>query len=224
NLMSNEKYEVVIGLEVHAELLTRSKMYCGCANQPGAPPNTNVCPVCLGLPGALPVINERAVELTTLTGLALNCQIAPFSRFDRKNYFYPDLMKGYQISQYQFPIAHDGWLELAHDGQRQRVGIRRVHLEEDTAKSSHAADPATGAPQTIVDVNRSGVPLIEIVDDPQLHSAEQARQYLQELRGIVQWLGVSTGNMEEGSFRCDANVSVRPAGATELGTKVEIKN
>ncbi len=222
--MAEQEYEVVIGLEVHAELLTESKMYCGCRNQPGAPPNTNVCPVCLGLPGALPVINQRAVELTALTGLALNCSIAEFTRFDRKNYFYPDLMKGYQISQYQRPIAHDGWLELEHDGQRQRVGIRRVHLEEDTAKLTHRIDPATGESISLVDVNRSGVPLIEIVGEPDLHSAEQARQYLMQLRAILQYLGASTGNMEEGSFRCDANVSVRPVGTRELGTKVEVKN
>lgn len=219
-----ETYEVVIGLEVHSELLTRSKMYCGCANQPGAPPNSNVCPVCLGLPGALPVINQRAVELTALTGLALNCTIAEFSRFDRKNYFYPDLLKGYQISQYDHPICRNGWLVIEHDGTQQRVGIRRVHLEEDTAKLTHRVDPATGRAYSLIDVNRAGVPLIEIVSEPEIHSAEQARQYLMALREILQYLGVSTGNMEEGAFRCDANVSVRPVGSTELGTKVEVKN
>ncbi|HUX87042.1 MAG TPA: Asp-tRNA(Asn)/Glu-tRNA(Gln) amidotransferase subunit GatB [Chloroflexota bacterium] len=223
-ILAPETYEVVIGLEVHAELLTNSKMFCGCANQPGAAPNTNVCPTCLALPGALPVINQRAVELTALTGLALNCSISDFTRFDRKNYFYPDLMKGYQISQYQHPIAHDGWLDVEHDGQVQRIGIRRVHLEEDTAKLSHRVDPTTGRPYSLVDVNRGGVPLIEIVSDPDIHSAEQARLYLVALRTIVQYLGVSTGNMEEGSFRCDANISVRPRGSTELGTKVEVKN
>jgi aspartyl-tRNA(Asn)/glutamyl-tRNA(Gln) amidotransferase subunit B len=222
--VSLETYEVVIGLEVHTELLTNSKMYCGCANQPGASPNSNVCPVCLGLPGALPVINQRAVELTALTGLALNCSIEEFSRFDRKNYFYPDLMKGYQISQYDHPIARGGWLEIEHDGRRQRIGIRRVHLEEDTAKLTHRIDPITGRPYSLVDVNRGGVPLIEIVSEPDIHSAEQARLYLMELRTILQYLGVSTGNMEEGAFRCDANVSVRPAGSAELGTKVEVKN
>ncbi|HVC33961.1 MAG TPA: Asp-tRNA(Asn)/Glu-tRNA(Gln) amidotransferase subunit GatB [Chloroflexota bacterium] len=222
--VSLESYDVVIGLEVHSELLTDSKMYCGCANHPGAEPNSNVCPVCLGLPGALPVINRRAVELTTLTGLALNCSINEFTRFDRKNYFYPDLMKGYQISQYQHPIAENGWQEVAHDGTRQRVGIRRVHLEEDTAKLAHRVDPLTGRPYSLVDVNRSGVPLIEVVGEPDIHSAEQARQYLMALREILQYLGVSTGNMEEGAFRCDANVSVRPAGTTAFGTKVEIKN
>ncbi len=218
------EYEVVIGLEVHAELLTESKMYCGCANQPGAAPNTNVCPVCLGLPGALPVINQRAVELTALTGLALNCTIAEFSRFDRKNYFYPDLMKGYQISQFDHPIAVSGWLDIDHEGELHRIGIHRVHLEEDTAKLAHGSDPRTGAPRSLVDVNRGGVPLIEIVGDPDLRSAEQARQYLMQLRSILRYLRVSSGNMEEGSFRCDANVSVRIAGSSRFGTKVEIKN
>ncbi|MBX6771611.1 MAG: Asp-tRNA(Asn)/Glu-tRNA(Gln) amidotransferase subunit GatB [Chloroflexi bacterium] len=221
---TQQAYEVVIGLEVHTELLTNSKMFCGCANQPGAPPNTNVCPVCLGLPGALPVINQRAVELTAMTGLALNCSISEFTRFDRKNYFYPDLMKGYQISQYEYPIARNGWLEIGHNGQRRRIGIRRVHLEEDTAKLTHRVDPVTGRPYSLVDVNRAGVPLIEIVSEPDIHSAEEARLYLMELRTILQYLGVSTGNMEEGAFRCDANVSVRPVGAHELGTKVEVKN
>ncbi|MGH2461040.1 MAG: Asp-tRNA(Asn)/Glu-tRNA(Gln) amidotransferase subunit GatB [Chloroflexota bacterium] len=222
--ISPTTYDVVIGLEVHSELLTNSKMYCGCANQPGAASNRNVCPVCLGLPGALPVINQRAVELTTLTGLALNCSINEFTRFDRKNYFYPDLMKGYQISQYQYPIAERGWLELEQGGQTRRVGIRRVHLEEDTAKLTHRVDPATGQSYSLVDVNRGGVPLMEIVGDPDIRTAEEARQYLVALREILQYLGVSTGNMEEGAFRCDANVSIRPAGSTELGTKVEIKN
>jgi aspartyl-tRNA(Asn)/glutamyl-tRNA(Gln) amidotransferase subunit B len=222
--LTPDHYEVVIGLEVHAELLTQSKMYCRCANQPGAAPNTNVCPVCLGLPGALPVINQRAVELTALTGLALNCSISEFSRFDRKNYFYPDLPKGYQISQYQHPIAQSGWLQVDQTGEPRRIGIRRVHLEEDTAKLAHRVDPVTGQTQSLVDMNRSGVPLIEIVSEPDLRDAEESRQYLIGLRSILQYLGASTGNMEEGSFRCDANLSVRPVGATELGTKVEVKN
>jgi aspartyl-tRNA(Asn)/glutamyl-tRNA(Gln) amidotransferase subunit B len=199
-------------------------MFCRCPNAPGAAPNTNVCPVCLGLPGSLPVINQRAVELTALTGLALNCSISELTRFDRKNYFYPDLMKGFQISQYENPIAHDGYLDVDGDGGRRRVGIRRVHLEEDTAKSSHASDPATGLPSTLIDVNRAGVPLIEIVGQPDLRTPDEARAYLMQLRQIVQWLGVGTGNMEEGAFRVDANVSVRPKGSDELGTKVEIKN
>jgi aspartyl-tRNA(Asn)/glutamyl-tRNA(Gln) amidotransferase subunit B len=222
--LSLADYEVVIGLEVHAELLTASKMYCGCANLPGAAPNTNTCPVCLGLPGALPVINQRAVELTALTGLALNCTIAEFSRFDRKNYFYPDLPKGYQISQYQHPIAVSGWLDVAVDGEHARVGIRRVHLEEDTAKLGHRDESAAGPQVSLVDMNRSGVPLMEIVGDPDIHSSEQARQYLMALRSILRYLGASSGNMEEGTFRCDANVSIRPRGSRELGTKVEIKN
>jgi aspartyl-tRNA(Asn)/glutamyl-tRNA(Gln) amidotransferase subunit B len=222
--LTPDRYEVVIGLEVHAELLTESKMYCRCANQPGAAPNTNVCPVCLGLPGALPVINQRAVELTALTGLALNCSISELSRFDRKNYFYPDLPKGYQISQYQHPIARSGWLQVDPAAESRRIGIRRVHLEEDTAKLAHRIDPTTGQTQSLVDMNRSGVPLIEIVSEPDLRDAEQSRQYLIGLRSILQYLGASTGNMEEGSFRCDANLSVRPVGATELGTKVEVKN
>jgi aspartyl-tRNA(Asn)/glutamyl-tRNA(Gln) amidotransferase subunit B len=222
--LSLTDYDVVIGLEVHAELLTASKMYCGCANQPGAAPNENTCPVCLGLPGALPVINQKAVELTALTGLALNCSISGFSRFDRKNYFYPDLPKGYQISQYQHPIAVNGWLDVDVDGATHRVGIRRVHLEEDTAKLGHRDDVASGRPESLVDMNRSGVPLIEIVSDPDIQSAEQARQYLMALRSIVRYLRASSGNMEEGTFRCDANVSIRPRGTNELGTKVEIKN
>jgi aspartyl-tRNA(Asn)/glutamyl-tRNA(Gln) amidotransferase subunit B len=222
--LSLAEYDVVIGLEVHAELLTASKMYCGCANQPGAAPNTNTCPVCLGLPGALPVINQRAIELTALTGLALNCSISEFSRFDRKNYLYPDLPKGYQISQYQYPIAVDGWIDLSLDGGTSRVGIRRVHLEEDTAKLGHRDDLTAGRSLSLVDMNRSGVPLMEIVSDPDIHSAEQARQYVTTLRSILQYVGVSSGNMEEGAFRCDANVSIRPHGSSELGTKVEIKN
>jgi len=219
-----EDYEVVIGLEVHVELITRSKMYCGCPNEPGAPPNTLTCPTCLGLPGALPVINQEAVELTALTGLALNCEIDEFTRFDRKNYFYPDLLKGYQISQYLHPICHGGYLDVTDGGTTQRVGIRRVHLEEDTAKSTHRESPRHGAPETLIDANRAGVPLIEIVSDPEIHSPDQARQYLLALHEIVRFLGVSTANLEEGTFRVDANVSVRPKGSSTLGTKVEIKN
>lgn len=222
--MSLNNYEVVIGLEVHVELITVSKMFCGCPNEPGAPPNTLTCPTCLGLPGALPVINQRAVELTALTGLALNCEIDQFTRFDRKNYFYPDLLKGYQISQYLHPICRDGYLELNDAGLSRRVRIKRVHLEEDTAKSTHRANPASGQSETLIDANRAGVPLIEIVGEPDLHSPEQARQYLLALHEIVQYLGVSTANLEEGTFRVDANVSVRRHGETALGTKVEIKN
>jgi aspartyl-tRNA(Asn)/glutamyl-tRNA(Gln) amidotransferase subunit B len=213
------EYETVIGLEVHAQLLTRSKMFCGCsAEYAGAPPNTHVCPICLGMPGVLPVINRRAVESTIVTALALNCQIPEASKFDRKNYPYPDLPKGYQISQYDLPFSKDGWIDVETDGTTARIGMERVHLEEDTAKMTHT----TGG--SLVDFNRSGVPLMEIVSKPDLRSPAQARVYLQKLRGILRTLGVSTGNMEEGSFRCDANVSLRPLGSSEFGAKVEVKN
>ena len=209
----------MIGLEVHAQLLTRSKMFCGCStDSAGAAPNTRVCPVCLGMPGVLPVINRAAVEKTVMTGLALNCQISSYSRFARKNYPYPDLMKGYQISQYELPLCHDGWLEIDVAGRRKRIGIRRVHLEEDTAKLFHAGE------FSLIDVNRAGTPLMEIVTEPDIRSADEAREYLVKLQQILRYLGVSTGNMEEGAMRCEPNVSVRPAGATEWGTKVEIKN
>src|SRR3712207_4658933 len=218
------EYEAVIGLEVHSQLLTRSKMFCGCsAEYAGAPPNTHVCPVCLGMPGVLPVINRRAVELTLMTGLALNCLIPDASKFDRKNYPYPDLMKGYQISQYDLPFCQDGWIDVEVDGEMRRIGMERVHLEEDTARLVHVSD-STGAPASLIDVNRAGVPLMEIVSRPDLRSPAEARAYLQKLRSIVRTLGVSTGNMEEGSFRCDANISMRPVGATEYGTKAEVKN
>jgi aspartyl-tRNA(Asn)/glutamyl-tRNA(Gln) amidotransferase subunit B len=218
------KYEAVIGLEVHSQLLTRSKMFCGCsAEYAGAPPNSHVCPVCLGMPGVLPVINRRAVELTIMTGLALNCEIPEASKFDRKNYPYPDLMKGYQISQYDLPLAREGWIDVEVDGEVRRIGMERVHLEEDTARLVHATDGA-GRPCSLIDVNRSGVPLMEVVSKPDLRSPAEARAYLQKLRAILRTLGVSTGNMEEGSFRCDANISLRPVGSAELGTKTEVKN
>lgn len=218
------EYETVIGLEVHAQLLTKSKMFCGCsAAYADAPPNSHVCTVCLGMPGVLPVINATAVEYTAMTGLALNCEIPPSSKFDRKNYPYPDLMKGYQISQYDMPIARGGWMNIMVDGQQRRIGITRVHLEEDTAKLLHRTSE-TGESYSLVDVNRSGVPLMEIVGEPDIRSPEEARLYLVKLRQILQYLGVSTGNMEEGSFRCDANVSVRPRGSSTLGDKVEVKN
>jgi len=217
-------YEVVIGVEVHAHLLTRSKMFCSCpADYFGAPPNSHVCPVCLGMPGVLPVINRRAVELTIMTGLALNCQVPPLARFDRKNYPYPDLMKGYQISQYDQPLCKDGWLEIEVEGQRKRVRINRVHLEEDTARLVHVTSPA-GESYSLVDVNRSGIPLMEIVSEPDLRSAEEARAYLVKLRQILRWIGASRANMEEGDMRCEANVSVRPRGSRDLGAKVELKN
>ena len=219
------EYEPVIGLEVHAQLQTRSKMYCTCpADYQDAPPNSHVCPVCLGLPGTLPVINREAIQSIIMTGLALHCDIAEHTKFDRKNYPYPDLMKGYQISQYDLPICLDGYLDVQVDGTSRRVGIERVHMEEDVAKLFHRTDAATGEAYSLVDVNRSGVPLMEMVSRPDMRSAEEARQYLMSYRSILQYLGVSTGSMEEGSFRCDANVSVRPNGTSAFGTKVEVKN
>jgi aspartyl-tRNA(Asn)/glutamyl-tRNA(Gln) amidotransferase subunit B len=218
------EYETVIGLEVHAQLLTKSKMYCGCSTDyASAPPNTHVCPVCLGMPGVLPVINKQAIEFTIMTALALNCAISEYTMFDRKNYPYPDLMKGYQISQSYAPISKKGYINIEVDGVTKQIGINHVHLEEDVAKLLHRAGPG-GEDYSLVDVNRSGVPLMEIVSEPDLRSPEEARQYLIKLRSILQYLGVSTGNMEEGSFRCDANISVRPAGSKELGPKVEVKN
>jgi aspartyl-tRNA(Asn)/glutamyl-tRNA(Gln) amidotransferase subunit B len=217
-------FETVIGLEVHAQLLTRSKMFCHCSTEyANTPPNTHVCPVCLGMPGVLPTINQQAVEYTVMTALALNCTIPDHTKFDRKNYPYPDLMKGYQISQYDAPLGQGGWLNIEVNGDRKRVGITRVHLEEDVAKLLHRAS-SEGKNYSLVDVNRSGVPLMEVVGEPDLSSAEEARQYLIKLRSILQYLGVSTGNMEEGSFRCDANISIRPEGKPESLAKVEIKN
>jgi len=216
-------YEAVIGLEIHAHLLTKSKMFCGCSTKFGAAPNTHVCPVCLGLPGALPVLNRAAVDDGVRAGLALSCRINETSIFARKNYFYPDLPKGYQISQYEQPLASDGVVEFVSPAGPRRIGITRVHLEEDAGKSLHEgfADSDT---KTCVDYNRSGVPLIEIVTEPDLRSAADAAEFFGRLRAILVWLGVNDGNMEEGSLRCDANVSVRPAGASNLGTKAEVKN
>jgi aspartyl-tRNA(Asn)/glutamyl-tRNA(Gln) amidotransferase subunit B len=217
-------YEIVIGLEVHAQLLTKSKMYCSCsADYANAPPNTHVCPICLGMPGVLPTINEKAIEYTVMTALALNCTIAEHAKFDRKNYPYPDLMKGYQISQYDAPMSNKGWLNIELNGNKKRIGITRVHLEEDVAKLTHCTSPE-GETYSLVDVNRSGVPLMEIVSEPDMSSPEEARHYLMKLRTILQYLGVSTGNMEEGSFRCDANISIRPRGTREYLSKVEVKN
>jgi aspartyl-tRNA(Asn)/glutamyl-tRNA(Gln) amidotransferase subunit B len=216
-------YETVIGLEVHAQLLTASKMYCGCsARYADAPPNTLVCVVCGGFPGALPVLNRVAIESGILTGLALHCDIPAFCKLDRKNYFYPDLPKGYQISQYDLPLCRDGYLEFISGGVPRRAGITRVHVEEDTGRLVHRTD-ANGSEVSLVDLNRSGVPLMEIVGEPDLRSPEEARDYLTALRQILRYIGVSTGNMEEGAFRCDANISVREIGGS-LGSKVEVKN
>ncbi len=212
-------FEVVIGLEVHSQLLTRSKMFCSCGTDyANAAPNTHVCPVCMGMPGVLPVINRQAVAYTIMTALALNCSIPEYSKFDRKNYPYPDLMKGYQISQYDVPLSHDGYLIIEHGGQTKRVGITRVHLEEDTARLLHHDG------YSLVDINRSGTPLMEIVSEPDMRSPEEARLYMQKLREILIYLGVSSGRMEEGSLRCDANISIRPRGQKTLGVKTEIKN
>ena len=217
-------YEVVIGLEVHAQLLTNSKMFCPCsAGYQDAPPNTYVCPVCMGMPGVLPVINKQAVEFVIKTGLALGCTIAKYTKFDRKNYPYPDLMKGYQISQYDEPIATSGSLMVQSDGHERIVGITRVHLEEDVAKLLHRKE-THGEGYSLLDINRSGVPLMEIVGEPDLRSPGEARSYLTRVRSILRYIGVSTANMEEGSFRCDANISIRPEGSNELGPKVEVKN
>ena len=206
------RYEVVVGLEVHAQVLTQSKMFCSCSTDYlTAPPNSNTCPVCLGLPGSLPVINRRAVESTIRTALALNCEIPEFSKFDRKNYFYPDLPKGYQISQYDLPFSRHGHLEFDVKGEARRCGITRVHLEEDTGKLLHAG-AIEEAQSSLVDFNRAGVPLMEIVSEPDLRSADDARQYVVEVRAILQYLGINNGDMESGQLRCDANVSLRPVG------------
>ncbi len=217
------EYEIVIGLEVHTELKTASKIFCGCSTSFGAEQNTNVCPVCLGLPGVLPVLNAKVLEFAVRTGLALNCRILPFSKFDRKNYYYPDLPKNFQTSQYDLPIAVDGHLDIEVDGETRRIGITRVHMEEDAGKLVHAGTIAK-ADYTLVDYNRTGVPLLEIVSEPDIRSAEEAKAYLEKLKAILQYIDISDCKMEEGSLRCDANISLRPKGETKLGTKAEIKN
>jgi aspartyl-tRNA(Asn)/glutamyl-tRNA(Gln) amidotransferase subunit B len=217
------KYEAVIGLEVHVQLLTASKIFCSCSTQFGNPPNTNVCPVCLGMPGALPVLNRKAVEFATLAAMALECRINEVSIFARKNYFYPDLPKGYQISQYDKPLAEFGAIEIDLKGSKKKIGITRLHLEEDAGKSLHEGF-ADSAAKTAVDLNRTGVPLAEIVSEPDMRSPEEAYEYLTRLKEIILYTGVSDCNMEEGSLRCDANISVRPRGQKEFGTKTEVKN
>ncbi len=213
------EFEAIIGVEVHAQILTKSKMFCRCsADVAHAAPNTHTCPICLGMPGTLPVINQAAVEATVLTGMALNCTIPSFSKFDRKNYHYPDLPKGYQVSQYDYPLTKDGYLDVQVNGETRRLRIRRVHLEEDTARLVHEGDTS------LIDFNRSSLPLMEIVSEADMRSAEDTYAYLVKLRQILRYLGVSTGNMEEGAMRCEANISVRPVGMEEYGTKVEVKN
>ncbi|MHB0912165.1 MAG: Asp-tRNA(Asn)/Glu-tRNA(Gln) amidotransferase subunit GatB [Armatimonadota bacterium] len=213
------EFEPVIGMEVHAELLTESKMFCDCSADFGGAPNSRTCPVCLGLPGSLPVPNRKAVEFVVRTALALNCSITEHSIFHRKNYFYPDLPKNYQISQYDYPIGQHGWIDITVDGETKRIGIRRVHLEEDTGKLIH-----TGGTESLVDYNRSGVPLMEIVSEADIRSADEAREYLVRLRAILTYLGVNDGKMEEGSLRCEPNISIRPKGTEKFGTKTELKN
>jgi aspartyl-tRNA(Asn)/glutamyl-tRNA(Gln) amidotransferase subunit B len=217
------EYEPVIGLEVHAQLLTRSKIFCGCSTSFGEAPNSLTCPVCTGQPGSLPVVNRKAVEFAIKLGLATSCRIAPYSLFARKNYFYPDLPKGYQISMYEHPLAEDGFVELITQGQKKRIHLIRIHMEEDAGKLKHGETPETAA-FSYVDFNRTGIPLVEIVSGPEIRSPQEAGDYLRKLRSILQYLEISTGNMEEGSFRCDANVSVRPKGREEFGTRAELKN
>ncbi len=220
------KYETVIGLEVHAQMLTDTKIFCRCSAKFGSEPNTRTCPVCIGMPGVLPVLNKKALEYTIKTGLAMNCKISPYSRFARKNYFYPDLPKGYQISQYELPVCEQGHIEIVIDDTVKKIGITRIHMEEDAGKNIHesALLKAGGGNYSFVDLNRAGVPLMEIVSEPDIRSSGEAVEYMKKLRAILRYLGVCDGNMEQGSLRCDANVSVRPAEQKELGVKTEIKN
>ncbi len=225
SIVSKADYETVIGLEVHAQLLTRSKMFCGCPTTYGTPPNSQTCPICQGMPGTLPVINRRAIEFGVRTALAFNLTINEACRFARKHYYYPDMPKNYQISQYEEPLAEEGWLEIElGDGKTKRIGIQRLHLEEDVGKLVHEGGALETAQASLVDFNRAGVPLMETVSKPELNSPEEAAAYLKAFRAVLVYLGVCDGNMEEGSLRCDANVSLRPRGAKEYGTKVELKN
>ncbi|MBI5092007.1 MAG: Asp-tRNA(Asn)/Glu-tRNA(Gln) amidotransferase subunit GatB [Candidatus Hydrogenedentes bacterium] len=214
------EYEVVVGMEVHVEIDTKSKVFCACSTNFHAPPNTNVCPICLGMPGVLPVLNRGMVEATVAVGLALNCTISRWSKMDRKNYFYPDLAKNYQISQYDLPLCHDGWMEINLDGTTKRIGITRAHMEEDTARNVHTI----GVAESGVDFNRCGVPLLEIVTEPDIRSAQEAFEYLTRLKQLLQYLNVSDCNMEEGSLRAEANISIRPVGTEKFGVKTEVKN
>ena len=214
------RYEAVIGLEVHAQMLTETKVFCGCSTKFGSGPNTQTCEICIGMPGVLPVLNKKALEYAIRTGLATNCTISSYSRFARKNYFYPDLPKGYQISQYEHPICEHGFIEVAVDGETRRIGITRIHMEEDAGKNIHEG----GGNYSFVDLNRAGVPLMEIVSEPDIRSPKEASEYMKKLRAILRYLDVCDGNMEEGSLRCDANVSVRPVGQKEFGTRAEVKN
>ncbi|HHT63729.1 MAG: Asp-tRNA(Asn)/Glu-tRNA(Gln) amidotransferase subunit GatB [Bacillota bacterium] len=222
--MTDSKYEVVIGLEVHTELKTNTKIFCSCSTEFGGEPNTHVCPGCLGMPGVLPVLNKRVVDFAIMAGLALNCQIAEFSKFDRKHYFYPDLPTSYQISQFDQPICKNGYLEIDINGEQKRIGINRIHMEEDASKLVHGGASIATSSYSLVDYNRGGVPLLEIVSEPDIRSPEEARAYLEKLKSILEYTEVSDCKMQEGSLRCDANVSVMPKGSKEFGTRVEIKN
>jgi len=217
-------YETVIGLEVHVELKTKSKIFCGCSTEFGAKANTQVCPVCLGMPGVLPVLNKKVVEYAVLAGVSLNCKIAGYSKLDRKNYFYPDLPKAYQISQYDLPLCQDGYLEIETENTVKRIGITRIHIEEDASKLTHEGDTISQSETTLVDFNRGGVPLIEIVSEPDLRSPEEAVEYLANLKAILQYIDISDCKMEEGSLRCDGNISIRLRGSEDYGTRSEIKN
>ena len=218
------KYETVIGLEVHAQMLTDSKIFCGCSTRFGSEPNTQTCPVCIGMPGVLPVLNKKTLEFTIKTGLATNCKISSYSRFARKNYFYPDLPKGYQISQYELPICEHGFIEIVVDAEIRRIGITRIHMEEDAGKNIHESASGGAGNYSFVDLNRAGVPLMEIVSEPDIRTPKEAAEYMKKLRAILRCLGVCDGNMEQGSLRCDANVSIRPVGQKEYGTRAEVKN